>query len=333
MRPPAGRTAFTLVELLVVVAIIGVLAALLLPAVAAVRENMHQLQCRNNVSQLAKGCLAHRSTHGHLPTGGWGFRWVGDPDRGYGVRQPSGWMYNVLSYIGYNELHDRGLGQSASQKKALAKQRLGEIIPLFHCPSRRRAEKFVFNDHDFWNADRPETVARNDYAANGGDLEFNWSSECGGPATLEIGDQRSDSDWNRQTTGRTDAPPNGVIYLRSQVSLAPDGDSCTYLCGEKYLRSDRYIAGDADNDQGWDQGYDLDTTRWTKQPPRADGELDQDTYVHSGVYVFGSVHTNGFIMAFCDGHVVIVNFDIAPEVHRQLGNRKDGQATDVSKLE
>ena len=49
------RRAFTLVELLVVIAIIGTLVGLLLPAVQAAREAARRTQCRNSLTQLAQG--------------------------------------------------------------------------------------------------------------------------------------------------------------------------------------------------------------------------------------------------------------------------------------
>ena len=66
MRGPrvGASRGFTLVELLVVVTIIAVLIALLLPAIDLAREAARQVQCKNNLKQLALGCLAHRERHG-----------------------------------------------------------------------------------------------------------------------------------------------------------------------------------------------------------------------------------------------------------------------------
>lgn len=61
------RRAFTLVELLVVISIIGMLMALLLPAIHSAKEQARRMECANNQKQLALALISYETAHGSYP--------------------------------------------------------------------------------------------------------------------------------------------------------------------------------------------------------------------------------------------------------------------------
>lgn len=137
------RQGFTIVELLVVVAIIGVLAGLLLPAVQRARESGRRTACGNNLRQLALGLANHESAKDEYP--------VGSESRSFPAFRrvtPQHCRWSTLAHLApYYERQDLldGLDRSvplyidlrpdaiAPQNKPIVKL----LVSLFLCPSDR----------------------------------------------------------------------------------------------------------------------------------------------------------------------------------------------------
>ncbi len=310
------RRALTLMEVLVVISIIGMLMALLLPAVQAARESARRTTCQSHLGQIGLAALNHEAAHGRFPSGGWGFAWVGDPDRGTGRKQPGGWVYSLLPYLEKSDLARLGKGKQFNQKKADLTGLVQIPVAILNCPTRRSfsLSELAPNPPPI-NFNLVAEVAQTDFAVNAGDYDVGGGP---GPSTLADGDSLSYA-WH--DTSRA----TGIAYLRSEVSRAQirDGSSLTYLVGEKYVNS----GFDPGDDQSMYSGYDYDTFRWGKpnSPPLMDSSQQAPD-------VFGSAHPTSCNFVFCDGSVRTINYAIDPEVHRRMSNRQDGLVINESVL-
>ncbi len=323
--PARFRSAFTLVELLVVIAIIGILIALLLPAVQSAREAARRTQCTNNLKQLGLAAHTHHDAQKHLPAGGWGWGWVGDPDQGFGRTQPGGWVYNSLPYIEQQAVHDLGKGLTGTQKRAALLQLTLSPIGAMNCPTRRQARLYakVWPPETFTalNADNTPPgqgkSARTCYAINYGSNNTNDHGQ--GPSTLADGIKPT---YDPGNAGKG----TGVGFALSTIRFGDitDGASNTLYASEKYLNSDHYEDGmDGGDNEGMYTGCNNDSFRVTYNQPRPDRPGVDNTVD------FGSAHASGLIGVMCDGSVRTFPYTIDVVVWRAIGNREDGTAVSI----
>lgn len=305
------RVGLTIIELLVSIAIIGVLVALLLPAVQAARESARQTACRNNLRQIAVAASLHVNTSGHFPTDGWGYRWIGDPNRGFDEQQPGGWIYNLLPYVEQVELRRIGKDTSTAVSPPIQMASLLRVpVAVFHCPSRRPAALYPYtaNFLPLFNCIPVPWAAKTDYAICAGDT--NIDAKPGPPST-----SKNDFDNYAWPLFRQ---MSGVSFIRSQISAADirDGLSQTLLVGEKHLPIHMYLSGESlGDDQTMYLGDDADIRRWTSAPPVPDSDRTDD------IEHFGGPHSGVTNAVFCDGSVQAVSFSVESTVYAAMGNR------------
>ncbi|MFC1597489.1 DUF1559 domain-containing protein [Planctomycetota bacterium] len=296
-RPPPNREAITLIEILVVIGIIGVLVAMLLPAVQSAREAGRKARCKNHLKQIGLALLGHHDSFGALPgNGGWDpsqkiptvsgsltyvsttgdvgtsgpvtYYWgVGDPKL-LGPEQPGSWAFSILPRI---------------EQPNVFEQRDWKVpVEVYACPSRRPAVATVAPLIDEYGS----------YVTGG----WPWS--------------------------RTDYVANNMVVLNRpdvlRVGEITDGTSNTLLAGEKSMDPKDYLSGTWYFDEPFFSGGSAGTARFgTNVFHDAPGVKFHNQW--------GSAHDGGCNFVFADGHVKGLSFTTDPDVVQALLTPRGGE--------
>ncbi len=305
-RSRGARGGFTMLELGVVVAVIGVLIALLLPAVQGAREAARRRQCENNLCQIGIALRNYESAHGVLPPGVVNATGpVRNKPEGYHM----GWLAQLLPFVD-EDLTYRHLDFSvgAYDKKNRPVRQI--LIATLACPSAPS-----------------RTIGWTSYAGCHHDVEAPIDRDNHGVFFLN-------------SRIRSKEIPDGLTHTIFVGEKMPDSRDLTWLSGTvATLRNTGTPLGGAVYDPKWSQGWESDVMDDEdpgfdtgnafpppKPPPASEKEKpipdDASQLIVGG---FGSFHPGGANFLFGDGAVRLIPETIDTDVYQQLGHRADGK--------
>jgi len=307
-----------------VIAIIGVLIALLLPAVQAARESARRTQCSNNLKQIGLATLNFELSHKVFPpshlTGG-----------GHAT-----WLVLLMPYLEEGNRYE--ISNAFGQYYSLPAEVQQSHVPTYLCPSHQGPSLSVTGDlrPGCPGAEVHQPGALGDYSLNGGDHQAGdkWYNGGGnGVAALAV---------NVETSGT--CPNIQIERWRGQRELknVTDGLTNTFLVGEKYVHPDytgqrEYADNCFFNDDSVSNyvrraglvnvsiGHDfvIVPTPTYKSDPFDVKDLGRN---------FGSSHSGGICQfVFCDGSVQLLTPDVDGITLARLSNISDGEV--VSEFE
>jgi prepilin-type processing-associated H-X9-DG protein len=293
----------------VVIAIIGVLVALLLPAIQAAREAARRTTCVNQLKQIGLGIQNHVSARGVFPTGGSRYNpdianyvsgGTSNPGTPNGPeKQGLGWAYQILPY----------LEQNAVVGLVTQSQLQTTVIPVYNCPSRRTAQVLstdvtigggmtVLTDYAAAHPatlrcpdtgtgmtyDLSKSIPFQGYASHSQvALPAYWCTSPGEPTANSVYDGVIvRTQWSVKLRATATAPAQLKRSSGGPDPIKPaqisDGQSNTLLISEKLVRNDliegRTPSGQSSysDDRGWTDGWDPDTIRFTGYQPISDSD-------------------------------------------------------------
>lgn len=296
----------SLIEMLLVLAITGVLAGLLLPAVQRVRGSAQQIGCRNNLRQIGIALQADHQTRGHLPPG-YSFDAKHSSPAGiiYNTFPGWGWAAFLLPQLEQAALAEQIQWDKPVEDRAMEPVRL-QTLKVYACPADVGAGTMSVISQ----LNQPICeAATNSYAASFG---------YGGP----IGEQ----------------PTNGSgLFFRGsciRFSEVTDGLSNTVAVGE---RAALFCTSP------WAGAVSNGTARSHPDSPSFVAAIEEApvmvlartlasplNHEYSTPYDFYSPHPRVMMFLFADGAVRAVPFNVSAEILRAIGTRKGGESISES---
>jgi prepilin-type N-terminal cleavage/methylation domain-containing protein/prepilin-type processing-associated H-X9-DG protein len=316
MRTLSKRSGLTLIETLVVLAIIGTLIGLLLPAVQKVREVAARTGCTNNLKQLALAAQIYNDTCGRLPPGQIGpYQWR-VPNQPYYAWGPNSygwsWLSRILPFVEQdNLLKAGGIPNKTLAQSGVAANR----IVLFLCPSDT-----AYNAPPRTNTGNLGgfAVGNTNYkGVSGANWGYDSSQNLWFPTLWKHQGANGSYDGLNHGDGamfRTD-----ILEPRRLMSIT-DGLSNTFLIGEDVPALNNWCM--------WP--YATHAYGTCAIPPNAVQPNGQpfNPYDWYNNHSFRSRHPGGLQFALADGSVHFIPNAISLSVYRALATIQGGEAVD-----
>lgn len=347
-HPTAARLAFTLIEILVVIAIIAVLIGLLLPAVQKVREAASRSACANNLKQLGLALHSHHDAIGRFPAG---VVVAGDIHDGWATG-----FTELLPYLEQQNL--RSLYRFDVTWYDPANYRaVGTGVKVFYCPGNRSTGSLDLGSIGAqWGYALPPHAAGVDYTFCKGANAGLWLDPTAVPMAV------------RGPFGTAPRDSDGIISGTTRLADVTDGTSTTFALGEAAGGSTRYPVRNLTDstqtvadpftgqpallDQSWGAtgfgdpshplygsvlavtaqfGLSSDPVAEPMNRSPATPTIcssDSSGYNQRGrdyVSGFRSTHPGGCNFVFCDGSVRYVRDGIDPPTYRALSTYAGGE--------